>query len=71
MKRSAQKRYCAAADVYQNMVGRPFTSDEIANWMIAERLYPVPTIRNSPDEQRVWEERFAEVSARIGEVKHG
>jgi len=62
-KRSAQARMQEIFRHYQEKVvgGRPVTMDEVAEWLIGQGLYPVPTIRSSAEEVAAWEKLWAEV----------
>lgn len=51
-------------DAYQKTVGgRPCTTNEVSEWMLANNLWPVPNRGDSAEVTAAWEKRFAEVSA--------
>jgi hypothetical protein len=64
MKRTKNARLNAVLDKFRESIGgRPFTTIELSNYILDNRLWPVPTIRDDIHRQYEWEERFSQIGA--------
>ena len=62
-KRTKQKRLIAIAEAYLKMTGKTtFTTDEVANWAMANGLVPVPGMREAIEHHVRWEWWFCELT---------
>lgn len=63
---SGKQRLGMVIDLFRDRVGRPFTIDELANWSIKKRIYPVPMRGSSTRADVVaWEARYDQVKAEV------
>lgn len=63
---SGQQRLEMIIALFRDLVGRPFTTDELATWSIEKRLYPVPMRGSSTRADVVaWEARYDQVKAEV------
>jgi hypothetical protein len=46
--KTKQQRLQATVGAYRDLIGRPFTMEEVSAWAIANNLYPTPK-RGDPD----------------------
>ncbi len=56
--RTAQQRLEAIVEAYHKIVNRPCTTKEIAEWSLANELYPVPKRGDPPAACEAWEARL-------------
>jgi hypothetical protein len=56
-------------DAYRDLVKRPCTTQEVAEWAMVSGLYPVPAFRCTNEEAATWEQRLASVKAAWEEFK--
>lgn len=62
--KTKNQRLLDCFDAYARRVGgRPCTTNEVSEWMLAQGLWPVATMRDSAETVAAWEKRFAEVKA--------
>lgn len=62
MRRTQQKRLLDVADTYRTLVKPgPFTIAEVVEWAESRELLPVPTFRDSREQQDAWDGRFEDV----------
>lgn len=64
---SKNDRLLLIAGLYSLKVGRPFTMEEVANWAMAARLWPVPTINANLFQVTEWNRRFDAATAAVEE----
>lgn len=64
---SGQQRLSMVINLFRDLIGgRPFTTDELATWSIANGLYPTPMRGSSTREDVVaWEARYDQVKAKV------
>ena len=61
-KRSQTKRLQDATDVYYQLHGpKPFTMEQVAEWMEANKLLPVPTIHDCAGWGEQWDKALDEL----------
>lgn len=61
--KTKNQRLIDCFDAYHKTVGgRPCTTSEVAEWMLARGLVPIPSMRDSQALRDAWDAKFAEVT---------